>query len=303
MRMQEVRYKCSDYLSISPPVDATCRFKVAEWAYQLVDAFNFRRETVAISLSILDFYLSTEAGRPALYDRKVFQLAATTCMYTAIKIHESPVFMTPELILSELNEENVTEEQVTEMELKILNVIEWRMHPPTAHSFLRHFMEIISDGNLTAIDKDSVHQHAEYAIQLAVYEYSLVAIDASTVALAALMNALEICNACEGSMAIIVMISNESGIDIQSSMVVGSKNKLSQIVTGVSSTGPTEGNLNTNSPVVSKPMLSRRTDLHVSDASSDGQPHAKTDTHDYSPSPPSPVIVRQPFSPSSFLSP
>jgi hypothetical protein len=31
--------------------------------------------------------------------------------------------------------------------------------------------------------------------------------------------------------------------------------------------------------VVSRPILSRRTDLHVSDASSDGQPHAKTDIH------------------------
>jgi hypothetical protein len=113
------------------------------------------------------------------------------------------------------------------------------------------------------------------------YEYSLVAIDASTVALAALMNALETISACEGSMAIIVMLSNESGIDIQSSMVVGSKFKLSQIVTGVSSTGPSVRNLNTNSPVVSQPMLSRRTDLHVSDASSDGQPHAKTDIHDW----------------------
>jgi hypothetical protein len=126
-------------------------------------------------------------------------------------------------------------------------------------------------------DRDSVHEHAEFQIQSAVYEYSLVAIDASTVAFAALINAFE-ATACAGSMDIIMMLSNVSCINVQSSLVAELKDKVSQIVSGVSSTGPSVSHLNPKSRV-SNPIISRRADLYMSDANSDGQPDDKTDIH------------------------
>lgn len=59
------------------------REKICEWAYQVVDHFDFSREVVAISISYLDRFLGTRR-----VTKKVFQLAAMTCLYLAIKIHE-----------------------------------------------------------------------------------------------------------------------------------------------------------------------------------------------------------------------
>lgn len=59
------------------------REKICEWSYQVIDHFDFNREIVAVSLSYLDRYLSS---RPV--NRKVFQLAAMTSLYLAIKLYE-----------------------------------------------------------------------------------------------------------------------------------------------------------------------------------------------------------------------
>ena len=59
------------------------REKICEWSYQVIDHFDFNREIVSISLSYLDRYVST---RPV--NRKVFQLAAMTSLFLAIKLYE-----------------------------------------------------------------------------------------------------------------------------------------------------------------------------------------------------------------------
>jgi hypothetical protein len=276
MRQQEAIYRCHDYLSscpkslkrpqagatLSPSVDAECRFKMAEWCYQVVDVCKFSRETVAIAMSYLDRYISTETGLPALFDRKVFQLAAMTCLYTAIKIHEPEAMETR--IVSQLSRGAHTEEQITDMELEILHAVQWRMNPPTALSFIQNFLALIPGVIMSKSDRDTVYELAKYQTELAVHEYSLVAVDASTVAFAAVMNALETV-ACKGAMDIMNMLAKVSSIDIQSHLVTESQDKLYEVVSGTSSTRPCNfaSHLAPKSPVT-KCFLSRRGSVHVS---------------------------------------
>jgi ribosomal protein L37AE/L43A len=270
MRRQEASYQCRDYLSCRPrglkraqaglPVDAECRFKMAEWCYQVVDFCKFSRETVAISMSYLDRYISTAAGLPALSDRKLFQLAAMTCLYTAIKIHE-PEAMEPRIV-AQLSRGTYTEQQVTDMELEILNAIQWRMNPPTALSFLNNSLALLPEGVMSPSDRDTVYELAKFQTELAVHEYSLITVSASTVAFSAMMNALETV-ACKGTVDIMMMLAKVSSIDFQSRLVAGTQDKLYQVVSGVSSTGPCVSHLTPKSPVSTR-FISRRGSVLVS---------------------------------------
>ena len=64
-------------------INEVWRDKICEWCYQVVDHFDYNRQVVAIALNFLDRYL---ALRPV--NRKIFQLAAMTSLFTAIKLNE-----------------------------------------------------------------------------------------------------------------------------------------------------------------------------------------------------------------------
>ena len=65
-------------------INEVWREKICEWCYQVVDHFDYNRQVVSIALNYLDRYL---ALRPV--NRKIFQLAAMTCLFLAIKLNET----------------------------------------------------------------------------------------------------------------------------------------------------------------------------------------------------------------------
>ena len=99
--------------SSSSGINEVWREKICEWSYQVVDHFDFSREVVGISISFLDRYLCT---RPV--DKKLFQLAATTTLYLAIKIYEPGNFSMASMI--ELSRGYFMVEQIAVMEMAIL---------------------------------------------------------------------------------------------------------------------------------------------------------------------------------------
>lgn len=272
MRLQEANgYQCSDYLqrpknlkrpqagiSHELPVDAECRFKMAEWCYQVVDFCKFSRSTVAIAMSYLDRYLTTEVGAPALNDRKVFQLAAMTSLYTAIKIHE-PEAMEPKVVAN-LSRGTYTEQQVIDMEMSILGAIQWRMNPPTAISFINSLFALLPEGIMSSAERDAVYELAKFQTELAVNESSLIAVGASTVAFSALLNALETVTA--GCMDVVGSLAKAAGIDADSIAIIETQDKLYEAVSRVSTTGPAVSQLAPKSPVVK--CIGRRGSVHVS---------------------------------------
>jgi hypothetical protein len=207
--------------------------------------------------------MSTQAvGSPALQDCKVFQLAAMTCLYTAIKIRE-PQSMEPSLVV-QLSKGAFTEKQVTDMELEILNAIQWRMNPPTALSFINHFLALLPETMMSPSDRVTMYEFAKFQTELAVLEYSLVGVDASTVALAAVLNAIETLS-CAKSTDIMTMLTKISSNDIESSLTIESRDTLYQLFSGDSLTGPCVSRLAPKSPLRSTRLTSRRRSVvHVS---------------------------------------
>ena len=89
------------------------RERICEWSYQVVDHFDFSRETVAISMHMLDRYLSTKQ-----VNKQVFQLAAMTCLYLSIKLNETGRLSMAAMI--ELSRGFFTIDQMKSMEMLIL---------------------------------------------------------------------------------------------------------------------------------------------------------------------------------------
>jgi hypothetical protein len=170
-------------------VDIDCRTKMATWCYQVIDFCKFNRETASIAMNFLDRYMLTESGAAVWADRKMFQLAAMTCLYTAVKIHE-PEAMDPKLV-STLSRGAYSTTQVEAMEVTILNALEWRVNPPTALAFVRQFLELIPVDVVSQSMRETAHDITKFQTELAVTEHDFVTVKASTIAFGSLMNSLE----------------------------------------------------------------------------------------------------------------
>ena len=97
----------------SSGINELWREKICEWSYQVVDHFDFSREVVSISMSFLDRYLCTRQ-----VDKKLFQLAAMTTLYLAIKLNEPGTLSMQSMI--ELSRGYFKVEQMAVMEMVIL---------------------------------------------------------------------------------------------------------------------------------------------------------------------------------------
>lgn len=196
MRHQEdTGYLSRDFLhqphiiNLALDVDSDCRKKMCQWSYQVVDFCKFNRESVEISLNLLDRYLLTPAGVRALQDRSIFQLAAMTALYTAVKIHE-PEAMDPKLV-SSLSRGTYSPDDVEKMEQILLKSLNWRVNPPTALSFVRQFLDLIPAEAMKAEERKIAYDITKLQTEVAVSEYSFVNVKASVTAYCSLMNALE----------------------------------------------------------------------------------------------------------------
>ncbi|KAL7476350.1 hypothetical protein ACHAW6_002222 [Cyclotella cf. meneghiniana] len=190
-RQESTSYKSRDYVDgKEPAVDRECRVKMCEWCYQVTDFCRFKRETVAVSMSYLDRFLSKSrpSAKRALKYKKDYQLAAMTCLYIAVKLFE-PLAMDTGL-LSSISQGCYTESDISEMEQEILTSLGWRMNGPTAHDFLSHIIALLPSSVYAYDDSipTTLSDFSRFQVELAVSDYDLSLHKSSVVALAAILN-------------------------------------------------------------------------------------------------------------------
>lgn len=198
---QEKSYATSDWVFLeeleqtyssgrrAPVVDSFAREKLADWCLQVIDFCEMNRETVSIAFSYLDRYLCTSAGKKARTVKSQFRLACMTCFYTAIKVHERTA-MNPAVFMK-LSEGTYNQDDFEQMEREILSSLKWRMHPPTAMSFVRYMLNLLPKGCLSKGQIDLVVELAHIQTEQAVTKHDFVTVKASTLAYCAIMNGLE----------------------------------------------------------------------------------------------------------------
>eukprot|EP01082_Thalassiosira_pseudonana_P000555 g1459.t1 g1459 contig10:2135776-2136756(+) len=198
MQHQEsTTYACSDYIGIghqiSQRVDRECRVKMTEWTYQLVDFCKFSRNTVAISMSYLDRFLSTSSpsAQRALVSKKEYQLAAMVTLYLSVKLFE-PMAMDPTL-LADISQGCYTEIEIESMEQEILTALQWRLNGPTSLDFMTHILSLLpKSADSTDISASmALSDFSRFQVELSVSDYDLSLQRKSTIALASILNSLE----------------------------------------------------------------------------------------------------------------
>jgi len=232
MRMkEESTYKCRNYFenssSKSQDVNVECRDKMVEWCYQVVEFCNFNREVVGISISYLDRFLCTSRGQMALENRKLFQLATMCALYMASKLFE-PRGMSLKL-LSTLSKGAYSEEEIAEMELTMLNALQWLVHPPTSVDFIKKFLSSISP--FLQLETVSVVQEMSIAqTELTVRDYSFITTKQSCIAMACIMNSLHSIDGISEALQTHVLskISQISGIKLESRDISDARKTLQQ---------------------------------------------------------------------------
>ena len=184
-------YECGDYLQqplhTPPPqddlaMDSLARKKMIDWKFRVVDHYGISRETVAASTNLMDRFASQ-----CPCDRMGFKLAAMTSLYMAAKIHDHAQLPLSKLV--ELSRGEFYASDVVEMESLILKTLSWRVNPVTVHSFIQSLVRLVPVSNPTVVA--AVYDRAIFFAELCLFDYSYVTRSRSTIAVAAVLNALE----------------------------------------------------------------------------------------------------------------
>ena len=124
---------------------------------------------------------------PEGINKKHFQLLALTILYLTVKLDCHQGFLSMEMMIH-LSREKFTKAQMVEMEKEVLKGLEWKLHPPTASVFLRHFLLLLESDQKV---KHDVVESARFYMELTVLDYQSVPQRPSRIALAALLNAMQ----------------------------------------------------------------------------------------------------------------
>eukprot|EP00527_Entomoneis_sp_CCMP2396_P001644 CAMPEP_0198147810 /NCGR_PEP_ID=MMETSP1443-20131203/37897_1 /TAXON_ID=186043 /ORGANISM="Entomoneis sp., Strain CCMP2396" /LENGTH=344 /DNA_ID=CAMNT_0043812297 /DNA_START=204 /DNA_END=1238 /DNA_ORIENTATION=+ len=170
--------------SSSTGITEMWREKICEWSYQVIDHFDFSREVVAIAMNYLDRYLATK-----IVNKKVFQLAAMTALFLAVKLHEPSKLSMASMI--ELSRGCFTVPQMTSMEASLFLGLRWHLHPPTAHSFTKRFLHMVPLRSIPVEVLYDVLELSRFFTELSVIDYFFVTQRPSHVAAASIANAMQ----------------------------------------------------------------------------------------------------------------
>jgi hypothetical protein len=140
-------------------------------------------------------------------------------LYTAVKIHE-PEAMDPQLVAT-LSRGVFAPNEIEAMERQMLPALNWRLNPPTALSFCREFLKLISEEAMDKTMRETAFDLTKLQTELAVREYAFIAVKPSTVAFCSFMNSLESLIVDEQMLGDIgVIVAETIGIDCNADEVI-----------------------------------------------------------------------------------
>jgi len=174
------------------------RMKIVDWCYDIVDQCQFERETVEIAMNIVDRFVSTNRASPssqvdALHDRAQYQLVTLTALYISIKLNERVSFGSKDFAAASRGTYSV--EEIEDMEMNILHGLSWRLCPPTSlqvgNQILSLMLPQVEKTTLEQGTWDLIRDEVAFQTENAVRDYYFTTQRPSTIATAAIINAIE----------------------------------------------------------------------------------------------------------------
>lgn len=177
MKKEQTVYKSSDYIPHSLPaypVDAEARMLMVDWCYRVVDASHLDREMVAMTMEMVDRFLSKSEPSLAtqfLNETVKFQLLVVTALYISIKV-SGQVAMGSDFF-AEISRGMYTQDEIEAMESTLLNGLSWNIFAPTSIQMAYQILSLLLP-HANTVKKSTwvfILEEASYQTQCAVTDY------------------------------------------------------------------------------------------------------------------------------------
>eukprot|EP00984_Skeletonema_dohrnii_P011995 scaffold4823_cov82-Skeletonema_dohrnii-CCMP3373.AAC.6 len=181
----------------SPPL--RWRHAICDWYYDFVDHFHFDREVVGVAANYFDRYTSVNAV--SLDDNEnalsTYHTVAVAALYVAIKLHATSCEVDD---LQELRNQALSKilygtpqpKLILDMEMNMLQALEWAVNPPTLHQFAFMFHKFHPSRAICTEYEFYIYEATRYQVELVIFvPQLLVEFKPSIIAFAAMKNAEE----------------------------------------------------------------------------------------------------------------
>lgn len=170
----------SDYLGTQKEILPKMRAVLVDWLVGVHTQFHLLQETLYTTVAIMDRYLQEDLE---IISRKKLQLVGVASMLVAAKYEEIYAPEVKDFVY--ITDRAYTEQEILRMELRILQVLKFNLGRPLPLHFLRRASKA---GGVEA----ATHALAKYLVELSLVQYSMVDIEPSRLAAAALALSLKI---------------------------------------------------------------------------------------------------------------
>ena len=166
------------------------RERVSQWSYDVIDLLEAPRETVYVSMNILDRYVSTirVGGEELLSDE--YRLAAIASLFIAVRLSSGSLQLKMQRLLC-ISQSGILLEDAHSTVTKILKTLSLDSPILTPSAFIRALLGPLQD--TTTIDKDAmmtIMEHAFYLAELSVCDQHFCGVSPSKIAFASVILSL-----------------------------------------------------------------------------------------------------------------
>ncbi|KAK1739417.1 cyclin family protein [Skeletonema marinoi] len=166
------------------------RHKICDWYYEFIDHYNFDREVVGVAISYFDRYISSQ--------KSCKEDVHTKDNHFTLRCDQAPFHVggsscpQPPHALARLLYGHVDPQEIYEMEMAILQQLDWRLNPPTLHMFALNFSQLHPLGDCCSTTTSYLYEATRYQVELAIFiPELLVKFRPSVIVYAALKNTEE----------------------------------------------------------------------------------------------------------------
>ena len=168
-----------NYIELQNEITPTMRAILIDWLVMVQQKFELMSETLFLAVNLIDRFLEKE-----MVERRKLQLVGVTCMLIACK-YEEIIF--PEIRdFIYITDNAYRRRQIILMEIKVLNVLEFRLMLPTPTRFVRRFIKAANQNS------PKFEHIANYITERMLQEYDMLQFPPSIIAASAVSMALSV---------------------------------------------------------------------------------------------------------------
>lgn len=175
----------------SPPLNLVWREKVVQWCYDVTDHLNEDRSVVYVAMNILDRFCAASAtARPM--DEKMYEVSSLSSVFLAVRIAGSGELLLQELL--SMSRGGITIQDIVTTGTSIISALSWESRILTPIDFVKSIFLLIPSSYDASPHNQALLDSSSYLIELAVCDVFFSNFKASSVAVAAMLNALHASN-------------------------------------------------------------------------------------------------------------